>query len=364
MPELAYRPDAAAVTERLRPLYERKAMDRIFAIMSVPHASPTLEAFRTAHTAGECGYPDPRERAEFWTALLAERLRVEDDSIPGCYLTEMDQGVYGGVLGGAVRWLCNTDTGWISSMVPRLLEEPGQLATLHFDPAQPFFKRYLQQVEVFERAARGRYGVCSLVVCSGLNYLFELLGATDAYSACLEDPELARRGIELGYSVCTAIQDAFFERVPLLNGGTVSLNFGWLPGRALMESVDPFHMASVAFFEEWGRPILERMLARYDGGEIHLHGNGRHLVEAVSTVRGLKAVIIGDDKGFPPGFEVLPGLRKRAGDMPLGSITGYGPFCEALEKHALPGGVLYHVWGAPSVDEANRTMEKVREYRV
>jgi hypothetical protein len=276
----------------------------------------------------------------------------------------MDQGVYGGVLGGEVRWLCNTDTGWISSMTPRLLEDPGRIPELRFDREQPFFRRYLRQVEAFERRARGQFGVCSLVVCSALHFLYELVGATEAYRLCLEEPALAQQGIDLGYTVCTAIQDAFFERIPLINGGTVSLNFGWIPGRVVMESVDAFHMARVPFFEEWGRPNLERILAHYDGGEIHLHGNGRHLVEAVSTVKGLKAVIISDDKGFPNGFEVLPELRRRAGDMPLGSLTSYNAFREALDRHTLPGGVLYHVGGVPSVDDANRLMDWVREYRV
>jgi len=361
---LAYRPDALAVTERLRPLYERRAQDRIFARIAVPHPSPTLDAFRAAHAAGECPYPDPAERAEFWARLLAERPRVEDDALPGCYLTEMDQGVYGGVLGGDVRWLCNPDTGWISSMVPRLLDDPAGIPGLRFDPAHPFMRRYTRQVECFERAARGRYGVCSLVVCSGLHFLYELVGATESYRLCLEEPGLAREGIALGQAVCAAVQDAFFARVPLLAGGTVSLNFGWIPGRVVMESVDAFHMARVDFFEAWGRPNLERMLARYDGGELHIHGNGRHLVEALASVKGLKALIVSDDTGYAPAFEVLADIRRRAGDLPLGVVVGWGPFCEALERHALPGGVLYHVWGAPGVDEANRLMERVRAYRV
>lgn len=84
-------------------------------------------------------------------------------------------------------------------------------------------------------------------------------------------------------------------------------------GRVISESVDPFHMTSVEYFERWRREQLEQIFAEFDGGVTHLHGNGRHLLEAVSSVRGLKAIALGDDRGFPPAFDVLAGLKRRAG---------------------------------------------------
>ena len=74
--------------------------------------------------------------------------------------------------------------------------------------------------------------------------------------------------------------------VPLLEGGTFS-NFGqWIPGRIVSESLDPYHMTSVAYFEKWGREPAERILGAFDGGVIHIHGNGRHLFQATSTHHG------------------------------------------------------------------------------
>ena len=363
MGPLAYKTNSEAVIERLRPFYERRTPDHIYATFGVPHTSRILAAFRATHSDGECAYPDPAERIAFWDALLAERPQLEDDSLPMAYLTEMDQGLYGGVLGGDVRFVCNTQTGWISSMVPRLLADWSAFDRLRFDPVNPWFQRYLQQLQIFQQGANGKFGIASLVCCDGVNFIFELLGATDAYLSLIVDPEMAQRALELAYQVAGAIQDAFFARIPLFQGGTFSLNFGWLPGRVVMESVDPFHMTSVAYFESWGRAPLERMLARFDGGELHLHGNGRHLLEAVASVSGMKAIILGEDIGYPPAFSILSALRARAGDVPLGVLVGYPEFCAGLHNHTLSGGVLYHVSGAPSVLEANRTMEQVRDYR-
>ena len=108
---------------------------------------------------------------------------------------------------------------------------------------------------------------------------------------------------------------------------------------------------------------MERIFAEFDGGVTHIHGNGRHLLEAVSTVKGLKAIYLGDDKGYPPAFDILPEIRKRVGEMPLVVGVGYPDFLAALHAHRLSGGVFYRVSDVPDLDAANRCMEQVRAYQ-
>lgn len=363
MGALALKPNASHVTARLRALYERRAADRIFAAFSLPSPGRTLAEFRATHRDGPCAYPDPAERLAFWARLQGECTPTEDDSLPRVYLGEMDQGLYGGLLGGEVSFVCNAESGWISSMVPPLLTDWAGLDRLRFDRAHPWFDRYLRQLRLFAQGAAGKFGICPFVMINGLNFVYELVGATATYLALVDCPDIVRRAIDLGFAVNAAVQDAFCEHNPLYHGGTFDLGCQWLPGRTVMESVDPFHLTSAACFDAWGREPLERAFARYDGGQIHLHGNGRHLLEAVVTVRGLKAILLGDDKGFPPAFSVLETMRAQAGDMPLVASVGFGEFCEALNSHQLTGGVLYQVGGAPDADTVNRCMDAVRAYR-
>jgi hypothetical protein len=174
---------------------------------------------------------------------------------------------------------------------------------------------------------------------------------------------MVRRAIDLAFELNLVVQETFFQHVPLLAGGTASNMAGWLPGRIVSESVDPFHMTSVDYFEAWGREPAERIIRRFDGGVLHIHGNGRHLLEAVSTLRGLKAIYLGDDRGFPQAFDVLGDLQRRSGNVPLVVQAEFADFCQRLDRHTLPGGVFYHIAQTPSADAANRLMEKVRAYR-
>ena len=348
------------VLDRLSRLYMDRDQSLILAAMQVP--SRANEQFAREHVAGYCDYPDPHERAAFWDAYLCERAEVCDDSVPTAYLSEMDQALYGGLVGGKARFLCDLETGWISSMVEPILGDLSEVGGLTFDTDGEWFRRYTRQLEIFVGKAQGRFGVSHFILIDGLNFVFELVGATQTYVELLERPELVRQAMEFAFQLNLCVQRAFFETAPLLAGGTCSNMVQWMPGKILSESVDPFHMTSVAYFEEWGRANVERIFAEFDGGALHIHGNGRHLLEAVSSVKGLRAIWLGDDRGFPPAFDVLGELKRRVGDMPLLVTVGCDAFVDALESRRLPGGVFYNVTGVSDADTANRIMDSVRAY--
>ena len=359
---LEYCPHGQEVIARLREFYEQRPQDRVFACLDWP--SQALAQFASENPRGFCDYPDPEERVRFWDAYWRERVALFDDTIPSAYLSEMDQGLYGGLIGGKVQFMCDPDMGWISSMVSPILEDWVGFEGLRWDEHGEWFQRYRDQLRAFVRAARGRYGVSHFILINGLNFVFELFGATRTYLELTENPDKVRRALDMAFDLNLAVQRTFFADAPLLEGGTCSNMVQWIPGRVISESVDPFHMTSPAYFETWGRPVLERIFSEFDGGGTHIHGNGRHLLEAVSAVRGLKAIHLGDDKGFPMAFDVLGDVRQRTGDLPLLCGVDFGKFVACLDRGELVGGVMYRVHGVPGIDEANRCMARVRALRV
>ncbi|MFC1526951.1 hypothetical protein ACFL6X_09105, partial [Candidatus Latescibacterota bacterium] len=91
--------------------------------------------------------------------------------------------------------------------------------------------------------------------------------------------------------------------------------------------------------------------------------NGRHLLESVASVRGIRALYLGDDVGFPLAFDTLEQICARTGDLPLVVSAECEPFRQRLGAGDLPGGVYYLVRGVPGLDEGNRLMDTVRAYR-
>lgn len=357
----SYKPTINEVLPRLRALYERRARDRIFAVMEAP--SRAIAEFREQYSEGFCEAPDPEERIAFWDRLLAERAAIEDDSVPSAYLSEMDQGLYGALVGGQVQFMAHPENGWISSMVAPILSDWSELDGLRFDRDHPWFHRYLDYLHRMVKAAEDKFGVSHFILINGLNFVFELVGATETYLSLNEHPDEVSQAIELAYEINLAVQKAFFESVSGPDGGTCSNMVQWIPGQIVSESVDPFHMTSIDCLEQWGRGPVERIFRQFDGGVVHIHGNGRHLLPVVAGFSGLKAIFLGDDRGFPPAIDVLGEIRSQVGDMPLVLDVSYDRFCAGLESKRLCGGVLYRVLDVPDVDTANRLMERVRQYR-
>ena len=348
--------------ERLRKLYEGRRQDMIFARMEVP--TEALRLFAERHPPGPTQCPDVNDRVTFWDALLAEHVAVHDDSVPSAYLTELDQGLYGGIVGGDVRFMAHPESGWISSMVPPLLKEWIDLKSLTINHKSNWYQFYLRELELFRRSSEGRFGISHFILIDGLNFVFELFGGTRTYLELIDNPEKIWEAVDFAYRLNVDVQKTFFKSVPLLEGGTCSNMVEWIPGRIVSESVDPFHMTSIEYFERWGREPAERIFAAFDGGILHLHANGRHLLGAVSSLRGLKAIFLGDDKDFPAAFPVLPALKRRTGNLPLVVQVQFPDFLASLETHCLPGGTLYNVLNVPDPDTANRMMDRVRAYRV
>lgn len=358
---LEYCPDGPRTLHRLRLLYRDRRQDLAFAAMGVP--SGTLREFASRHAGGYCPRPSLEDRTAFWDRLLRERAGVEDDSVPSAYLSELDQGLYGGLVGGEVQFMAHPENGWISSMVKPILRDWSGFDELSIDRDGPWHRFYLRELEAFAAAAEGKFGISHFILIDGLNFLFELFGATRTYLEVLDNPGRVRQAMDFAHRLNREVQEEFFRRVGLLEGGTCSNMAQWLPGRVVSESVDPFHVTSVEYFERWGRGPVRRIFDAFDGGVLHLHANGRHLLEAVRSLRGLKAVYLMDDRGHPSAFSGLGALKRRAADVPLVVDVRWPEFAAALRERRLPGGVLYRVGGVPDVASANRCMEKLRRYR-
>ena len=358
---LSYCPHFHDVAERLRVLYERRAADRVFAVMETP--STALDQFGARYPAGYCPYPDPAERLAFWDNHLRRKQRVFDDGVSSAYLSECDQGLYGGMVGGDVQYMADPVTGWISSMVPPILNDWHEFHALAVDTDSKQYRRFRHQLDLFVSGGVGKFGVSHFILIDGLNFAFELVGATATYLALYERPDTVRQAVAFAFDLNVRVQETFFAANVLVEGGTCSNMVQWIPGRIVSESLDPFHMTSVEDFEHWGRGPAERIMAHFDGGVLHIHGNGRHLLEAAATIRGLKALFLGDDRGFPRAFDILPEVRARVGDLPLVVQCEFEEFRQGLRDHTLTGGVLYQVANVPDTDTANRTMDAVRAYR-
>jgi len=362
---MLYKKNYKEVISRLSELYSGEGKDRIYAVMNVPN--PALNKYSKQTSGGEVSYPNLDERISFWNSYCSHYADLNDDSIPCSYLTELDEGLYGGLLGGEVRFLNFPESGWLSSMTVPFWEDLSHAMKLTLPkPGNLWYDRMMHQMKMFGLASKGKYGCSHLICIDVLNLLFELRGGSNAYVDVIEEPEVTRMVFDFSVELNRMVQDAYFNTVGLFEGGTISNLLQWIPGRILSESVDPYHMTGQNMFEEAGREYIERLMSYYDGAAVHIHANAYgHILPYVSTLKNLKAIALLDDPYNPRAIDSLGTLILQCGSIPLVYVTiKFCEFLDKLKKHQLPGNVLYYVSETPSVDEANRAMDAVRLYRV
>ena len=362
-----YKKNLSETIDRLELLTNRDAQDRIFANFVTP--TEVMRQFARDFKGQSPDYPNPQDRIEFWMSYLHERRDITDDGIPYVYPSEFDQGLYGGLLGGDVRFLCNTDpgyvsSGWICSMMPPMLNALSELETLTVQQDGMWMDRYRRLLKLYSEKAQHDFGISHLIVIDSFNFVYELIGASETYIAMYTEPELLHKAIDFGYELNCLVHDIFFEMAGLYYGGTCSWVMPWIPGRIICESVDPFHMVSVDDFVKWGLEPIHRIFSRYDGGVLHLHANGWHLLEEAAKIEGLRGILLVDEKDHTPAIEQIGELQKRAAGVPLTVMMEFDDFERRLRDHSLPGNIFYYVSNTPGVDVANRCADKVREYRV
>lgn len=202
-----------------------------------------------------------------------------------------------------------------------------------------WYKRFTQQMNIFVNKTAGNFGVSNLIVLDGFNLIFDLIGATNTYLVALEKLGLVRKVIDFAYNLNVQVHNDFFKYVPLYYNVACSIEATWLSGRIITGSVDSFHMTSAEYFEEWGSEPIKKQFSNF--GIIHIHSNGRHLLEAVSKIKCLKAINFLNERDFHPAFSVLSKIKKITKFIPIVINVDMEDFQKGLKNHNLEGGGFY-----------------------
>lgn len=347
---------------RLGNLYLGKNLNGICAKMEIPNKY--IEQYKKENTNGDSEYPNIEKRAEFWENVLSIYSELDDDSLPNCYMSELDEGLYAGLVNAETRFLNDVSTGWISSMAVPFIKDLKDTYNFVLDEDNLWFKRYINQLHVYTQRAKGKFGISHFILVNGLNFLFELRGATNTYYDVLENSKEVQKLMDFSFDLNLWVQNIFFKTVGLYDGGTCSNMAQWIPGRIISESLDPFHMTSVDMFEEWGKGQIQKIFDCFDGGVIHLHSNGHHLLESAARLKGLKCIYLLDEQFTDPIYTKMDKLVDKRNNIPLVINIPFEVFTEKLLKKELPSNIFYIVTGVSDVKNANLVMKDVKSYRV
>ena len=344
---------------------ECRLEDGILADISHPVSPPRSRVSSTAEPPairGCLALEDPegclaREREK------VTRLRDSlSDAIPTAYPTfHFGESVWAGLLGAQITF-AGTDRHTWSACRERPVKDLNAFDFAPLDVDNPWFKRMLGVTRHFADNMEAACDVTPFIFLDCLNLLVELRGA-DGYTDIYDYPEIVSRFMDWSVEVNMHLYDAQAE----ILGDFADRAYGRHPAgryswsRVPSLSVDAYGLCNPDVYERWGLEQHQRIVSRYGGARLHIHGNGRRLCKLVSRNEGLTFCSMGDDAGCTEAWKIVGELKERMSPVPIGVAIPRDDFLKRLHDRTLPGGVLYKL-SADSSGEANDIMSRVFEY--
>ena len=174
-----YKKNAEQVYERMTELFSGNGKDKIYAKLIPKDRKRTVY-----ENADDVPYPEVTENdLEQLLNDYIDFTDLEDDGFPFKYPREFDQGLYGAIFGAKVRF--NRDGGGISSMSYPFAKDLSEVADYKLDENNVWYQRYKSRVELYTKCLKGKIGISDIICINGLNFMYEMIGATDTYY-CLD----------------------------------------------------------------------------------------------------------------------------------------------------------------------------------
>lgn len=357
----------AETIARLKTLYGKKGENQIFARMQVSLPAPLQESMgQRASQVSLAEFPSLKQTFPVWEEYLAFFDRLEDDWVSAIYPWQYDQGIYGTLFGAPMHVNRGGPPGCASSTsYPLEGKTYEELLRLAATPDNSWVRRMESDLRDVSTQANGRWGIAVPITIDGFNLAMQIRGnqtMLDIYDCPRELKQFLQAGVGLNINLVER-QRAAINRT--WDGGVCDFfNAGWMPLQGIPMSVDCYSFCNPDMYAEFGLPYQQQLIDHFGGGNFHIHGNGRHLLPQLAKVKGCVVAAIGDDGSDTPAMDELEKIKCQAGPITPVVACPTFRFVKQLRDKSLTGGVYYMVGPVESIEEANRLMDSVRDYRV
>ncbi|RKX34217.1 MAG: hypothetical protein DRP71_07870 [Verrucomicrobia bacterium] len=247
---------------------------------------------------------DPAKFVEDQRRYLDSSARIEDDvcrtAIPLASIPWMEA-----ILG------CPIHSSGTSLKSKEILDDPASLSPVQFDPADPWIRKYLQFIDVYHQSFGDLYPIGQSVIRGPSDLACALLGAENATMALVMEPEAMRRLLgyitdQLEKFLCLQLQ-----HLPVFQGGYVIGQYEiWAPQPVIRIQEDFSVLYSPQLYDEFLRPLDERLAGIVSYSLMHLHSSSLFLIDNFLEVSSIKAFQVSKDAGTDSIAAMLPGLKK------------------------------------------------------
>lgn len=237
--------------------------------------------------------------------MVREGEVVDDDLIRGASPTQVAVPFFPAMLGARLRLFPDSVLGeemslsWEQALATRL------------DPANPWYRRYLELTDALVTRAAGRFPVSHNAEIGPSDVHAVLRGHTRAIEDLVDSPEETAALVLHAAELFRELTETLWSRVPLFGGGWFDAQYSlWAPEPIARLQED----ASAVFSPDLYRRLVapaDRLLARhFPCAFMHLHSTSMFLLDAFLEIEELRCFEINNDAAGPPLSAMVPCFRR------------------------------------------------------
>ena len=308
MPQAAFGNDPAKA-EGYKAFWARDSVKRPLVAFSMVGWFP-LQEFKACQAWGDAPYVtlDMINPADFLAdheRMLKEGEKVDDDAIRGAYPGMVAIPWLPPILGCDLRLLPSNVMGdernlsWEEAM------------TVKFDPANPWYKKYLEFAKSLVKLSDGRFPVGHGAEIGPTDLHAVLRGHTQSIMDLMKEPQKSHELMMNMGEAFTQLAKTYWAQMPLFAGGYFDAQYYlWSPGSIVRMQEDATAVYSPRLYEELVLPV-DRMIAQsFECAFIHLHPPSLFLLDLFLQVEEIRCFEVNREDAGPPLKDMIPNLRK------------------------------------------------------
>jgi hypothetical protein len=242
----------------------------------------------------------PEEFLEDQERLLKEGEWMDDDILRGA---SPSQAIFWGegTLGSSMRIL----PGNVVAVEQNLSWEEAEQR--EWDSESPWFKKYIEFIDVLVNHSKGRYPVSHGTLCGPFDYVINLRGHEQAVIDLMLEGERTYRLLERMGEFFIWITKEAWKRIPLFHGGYFDAQYSlWSPGTIIRMQEDGVAVLSPDLYERYLKPVDQKVASCFDCSFIHLHATSMFVLDKMLEIPEIRCYEINNDVGGPPLEWILP----------------------------------------------------------
>ncbi len=299
-----------AKIERYRAFWKREDTGRPLVGFSLKSWFP-LQEYAASAAWQQADYltpdmVDPEAFMDDQERLLGEGEVIDDDILRGASPSQ------------AVPWLGGAMGGRLRILPGSILTEERSLPWdaldgLRLDHTDPWFRKYIEFIDVLVRRSAGRFPVSHGTLIGPSDLAAVLRGHSQSVLDLLAELARASRLLHRLGDIFREITEAAWERIPLFHGGYYDAQYQlWAPGPIARLQEDATGLFSPALYRQFLQPVDRELAGHFACAFIHLHSTSMFLLDAFLEIEEIRCFEVNYEvtSGGPPIAGMIPYFRR------------------------------------------------------